>query len=314
MPIAQLDNKEIANTYQQMIKNLDKDLVRSWVESIFFEKEIKITKEQIESIIDIAFSKNSVVSKALIEQIISENTKNQVVVLEISVKKLIDMYKNKLSEHEIQQIIDMDPSPTKKYSQWMIKRYIEEHPVMSYMKGLIEEFHDYANRKLIKGQDADIFRYKTLERLQDKLAEVDPVSKSQMKKTVVNLDYIDPNDVVYENDKVVVVEPKDWKSSCKYGYSSWCTASTNPLRNQWANYRYQNNYSIYYLIPKIEIPKEYTPTAILVGDDGHYEVYSRTNAYDNRAREGGKFYEEFMHNIAPMLGFEFKNGKLLPVE
>ena len=67
---------------------------------------------------------------------------------------------------------------------------------------------------------------------------------------------IDPKDVVYKNDNVIILEPKTTESSIKYGRGSrWCTAADSTYRNYFFSYYYNQHVSLYYIIPLTDITK-----------------------------------------------------------
>lgn len=200
---------------------------------------------------------------------------------EASLKQLKQIYvdTHKIDSNTFKKINDIDVSDTNKYTQWMIKRYLDKNEdrskLLSIFSDLIPKFNILSNKKLLKPKEKDIQIYKSTEQLYDVLKhyDIDKLSKSQISKGVKNFDSdIDPKDVVFSNDKVVIVQPKKTDTSCKYGAGTkWCTAARGHS-NYFNQYFYQSNVTLYYILPK---NKNEEKVAVAVYENGHMEIYNK---------------------------------------
>ena len=193
------------------------------------------------------------------------------------VKDLEEMYvkTGKIAPHVFEMLVGIDPTETKKYLQWMIKRAIEEHnpETLNRLKGLIPNFHQLVNvKKLITGPDSDIFQYKSIEKLYDKVKQFEEVKTGGE----VEREIAAGAEKIYENDNVIVVQPKTMDASCKYGKGTkWCTAAEKSY-NYFDDYYYRNSVNLYYVIPKdnVKLKKDvYSKIAVAVHPNGKKEYF-----------------------------------------
>jgi REP element-mobilizing transposase RayT len=117
---------------------------------------------------------------------------------------------------------------------------------------LVKDFEQFSNKLEIK----DINQYKSFNQLQDvilKLKEVQ-LPKSQVEK-------------IYEDDKFLVVKPKNEEASCKYGSNTkWCVTSKGS--GHFGRYT-AGRQSLYFIINKSKSTnKNYSKVAIHFDDEG----------------------------------------------
>lgn len=181
--------------------------------------------------------------------------------IEDKVQNLKSIYvdTHKLPEHIFDRLIEIDPSPTKKYLQWMVLRYIKERSIGGTMfdtlATIIPQFHELAQRRIITGAAADIGQYKTVESLIDVLAQYETKADEAYAKSGVSLKNpakdVKPEDIVFENDKVVIVNPKNTLDSQKYGHGAgWCTRAEDDAICRFNQYFFSHNTNLYYILPK----------------------------------------------------------------
>ena len=186
------------------------------------------------------------------------------ILFEASLKQLKKIYidTKKIPEHIFNEIVELDSSDTNKYTQWMIKRYLDKNEdrrtIINIFKDLIPKFHKLAKNKILKQGKNDIQKYKTTESLYDMLKyyEDDKLTKSQLSKGVKDFEKdIDPKDLVWENDKVVIVEPSRRDRSCKYGAGTkWCTSARG--HSNYFNSYYDRGVRLFYILPKDKSDKQ----------------------------------------------------------
>lgn len=181
---------------------------------------------------------------------------------EANVKKLYQQYvenpkrmERRIPKEDFNQLVEIDPSSTNKYLPWMIKRYFEERDrdLFNHLKIIIPRFHELTSSKRITGKETNIFQYKTSEDLYDKIKyyEKDELSRSQIKKGIKSIEDIDPKDIVWKNDKLVIVLPPNREKSCKYGRNTkWCTSGSTD--NYFSRYYFLNHANLYYFLPLVD--------------------------------------------------------------
>ena len=79
----------------------------------------------------------------------------------------------KLSAKDLKQIINIDPTPTKKFVGWISKIWITEKPNVNILTNTIEEYNVFLNKG--KAKTKDINTFKSFEELKK---EVDHLNQS----------------------------------------------------------------------------------------------------------------------------------------
>jgi hypothetical protein len=196
----------------------------------------------------------------------------------------------KLSEDDLKKLIEIDPTPQKKYVGWLSKIWINENPDFDDLRNTIEEFDVFANKG--KTKIKDIYQVKKFDDLKQ---EVDRINKSGENISVKDLesDY----DIVIDNSDLIIASPHTHEASRYLGLSkfafrdcgdggkdsSWCT--TYKVPDHFNSYYYKNNVTFYYikikskeLAEKIKeaFPtkyKQYMVVALAVLDNGQIDGY-----------------------------------------
>lgn len=230
-------------------------------------------------------------------------------------ENLIDKYKNELNisdfEELLSDIIELDPSATKKYSEWMIKEFIRVYKSPEYntssMADLIIFIGDQIKTfdelsKSITDKDIEIF-----------LALIDsyksngfryfnnPSEENRIKRSpkdiysyptvwtiqLMNRSILKRKDdqkqeeehkknvnKIYEDDRFLVVQPFTHKASCYYGASTrWCTTSKGSSR-EFDNYTKDGN--LYYFIDKKNMGhSRFGKMALYIDNDDNYTVFDQ---------------------------------------
>lgn len=164
----------------------------------------------------------------------------------------------KLSDDELKTLIDIDPTPTRKYVGWMAKQWVTKQVTdIDDLRNTIEEFNTFLEKG--KTKTKDIYQIKTFKSLQD---EVDSINQSGEGVSVKDLesDY----DTVLDNQDLLIMSPHTHEASRKLGLSqfafrdcgdgskdsSWCTTYKAP--DHFNDYYYTNNVTFYYIKVKSE--------------------------------------------------------------
>jgi len=196
----------------------------------------------------------------------------------------------KLSEEDLKKLIEIDPTPQKKYVGWMSKIWITEKPDLDDLRNTVEEYNTFLNKGKVKTKD--INQFKSFKALHD---EVNQINQSGEAVSVKDLesDY----DTVIDNDRLLIMSPHTHEASRKLGLSyfsfrdcegggkdsAWCTTYKAP--DHFNDYYYTNNVTFYYvrvkspeLIQKLKeaFPKRYKElevVALAVLDGGEIDGY-----------------------------------------
>lgn len=228
----------------------------------------------------------------------------------------------KIDKRIFNALVQKDPTPQKKYIEWMARTFprmpsLTKYDVISRFDDLcnknqienkdigryehIEQVDDAVRQAEIKyaekSGDAQTKSglYKDLTAITAKISkERDPdkrealMTKKNQIAAKINamkdfLKDINPKDVIFQNENVIVVRPPDVDSSCKYGRGSrWCTAAMGS-RNYFNSYYFGRGVNLYYIIPLIEMHNDkLDKIAVAVYPNGEKEIY---DAHDARIDE-----------------------------
>jgi len=203
-------------------------------------------------------------------------------------KQLVDS--GKLSLEELTTLIDIDPSPQKKYVGWMAKIWIVEKPDIDDLRNKIEEFNTFLNKNKTITKDINLF--KTFKALTDEVNNINDSGEGVSIKDLEN-DY----ETIVDNNNLLIMSPHTHEASRKLGLSffsfrdcrdggkdsSWCTTYKAP--DHFNDYYYTNNVTFYYikvksveLINKVKeaFPSKYKQlgvVALAVLDNGKIDGY-----------------------------------------
>jgi hypothetical protein len=223
------------------------------------------------------------------------------ILLEGKKETLIDKYKDTETFVDavelLEKLIDGDPSPTKKYSEWMIKQMIGLGNPLTYSIAdnvnlfieLIEKFHKLSSsitpedityaettsslvngNKILNGPK-DINKYDSIWGLQSVLSAVYLRNVQKEKERGAK----NESDRIYEDNRFLIVQPYTHGASCYYGRNTkWCTTSKGDTR-----YfdKYSDEGNLYYIIDKKSNDPIWGKMALLVRNDGKTEVYDQTD-------------------------------------
>jgi len=154
---------------------------------------------------------------------------------------------NDFAERAMEQFEAADPSPNKKYTQWMARlfaspqntRITQIEDMVSTVATYLAKFDKLNRKKRIAAPFNDINRYKTFDEFLDRMDEYEDVEDDADKGRA---------EKIYDSSEVAIVHPLDEPAACRYGRGTrWCTAATHGT-----NYfeRYNRQGPLYILIPK----------------------------------------------------------------
>jgi|688.fasta_scaffold03070_22 hypothetical protein len=162
----------------------------------------------------------------------------------ISEDKKDDLLKQYGEDYEwlIDYLYDEDPSPSKKYVNWMVKTYLNNESIdQTNMAGMIQ----YFDKNQHKFQKKDIYQYTYDELVRAYEQALTKISKREISSAGV--------EKLYEDERYVLVRPKNEEASCKYGANTkWCIASR--MNNYFYSYSDENLF--FFIIDKLRQPIE----------------------------------------------------------
>ena len=166
----------------------------------------------------------------------------------------------KLSPTDFEEIVRIDPSPTKKYTGWLARQWVNKTTSgiqsIDNLRNTIEEYDAFVTSG--KAKTKDIFQFKSFADLKK---EVDELNASGVEsKSELRDDY----EIVTDDDKVLIAVPHSHEASrylglSKFTYrdcegggkdSAWCTTYKAP--DHFHNYYYKQGITLYYVRVKNE--------------------------------------------------------------
>lgn len=239
-------------------------------------------------------------------------------------ERIIDKFLNQLEPlgdeaiKYAEKIIDNDPSSTKKYSEWAIKKFITiggkfslQHTTDEISK-IVKNYHSIVDRlskekveKMMDGDESettfnsedsknkvlrspkDINSFETLYELQKFLTLYDRFQflSDQEEKSKKE------SEKLYEDDRFLIIRPLSHTSSCYYGANTkWCTTTRD---NEDYFNRYTSKGKLYYIIDKKSSDRTYGKMALLIPfGNGTPEVYNQ--------QDGGERYAFLLERFSPI--------------
>jgi hypothetical protein len=166
----------------------------------------------------------------------------------LSEGKLDDLLQKYDEEYEwiINYFYEEDPTPTNKYFTWLSKVYIDrnERGLETDEDGLLEMVK-YFDKNQHKFEKKDIYQYTYDEFIQKYEEAITKMSKREIVSSGV--------EKLYEDDRYLLIRPKNKEASCKYGANTkWCIASVS--NNYFDNYKVNNLF--FFIIDKLRQPIE----------------------------------------------------------
>lgn len=159
----------------------------------------------------------------------------------------------KLSQDDLKKLIEIDPTPTRKFVGWMAKQWVLGNiKDIDDLRNTIEEFNTFLEKG--KTRTKDIYQIKSFQDLAD---EIDQLNKSG--EGISNKELESDYDTVIDNSELLIMSPHTHEASRKLGLShfafrdcgegtkdsSWCTTYKAP--DHFNDYYYTNNVTFYYI-------------------------------------------------------------------
>jgi tetratricopeptide (TPR) repeat protein len=180
-------------------------------------------------------------------------TKNKKYIIENISQAKIYVGQEELSENELKKLIEIDPTPTRKYVGWMAKQWVTKTVTdIDDLRNTIEEYNTFLNKGKAKTRDINQFKsFKDLKK------EVNDLNDSGASVSVKDLesDY----ETIIDNKNLLIIVPHTHEASRKLGLSqftfrdcgdgkkdsAWCTTFKSP--EHFNDYYYNRGVTFYYI-------------------------------------------------------------------
>jgi hypothetical protein len=178
----------------------------------------------------------------------------------------------KITQNEFKEIVEIDPSKTKKYLNQLCLFYIQGAKIEE-LQELITIYDTLLNKRLIK--NTDINSFKTFD---DFKQTVDLNKDKQLKTSQKEQTKIKDAEIILDNDDFLIVSPNSHSASCIYGAGTkWCISRKE---SRWWNEYAEKFIKHYFIINKKLSPKNrFYKITVSVYQTGDKEVF---DAQDKR--------------------------------
>ena len=199
-------------------------------------------------------------------------------------EEFVARFSKKFNEAQLQQIINVSESlPGQNKYLNFIGNVVNPNNFdtdMSKLESLLKRFSTIGPNLPIK----DINQYKTIEQLKNVIDEYNNKIRREVKSD-------EQSDLVYEDDDMVVIQPKTYEASCKYGAGTkWCTTSTKSHFDT-----HNKNGKLFYFIDKKKPTSDpLYKVALYYTFDDNMKFY---NATDDVIKSGWIFGSKKLKNI-----------------
>jgi hypothetical protein len=132
----------------------------------------------------------------------------------------------------LKKVESADPTPNKQYTEWLIRRYIDDsiimfEDVLSTTADMLERYHTLKVHRKLPQAIADIGRFKTRSQLIDLDYSVSETYNEFIKDKPEVISKGNATEIVNDANFRIII-PHDQEASCYYGQGTrWCTASKN---------------------------------------------------------------------------------------
>ena len=171
---------------------------------------------------------------------------------------------NQISPEEFNLIKDLDPSKNFKYVEKMIDVYVKESPSLEELANTFKDFDEMSKKNQLK--NSDITSYGSfsdiLDTTQNTFSEYKEKIETKAKGNEV--------DIVYEDDKVLVLIPRTHEAVCKYGSGTkWCITEEDPVH--YLNYLRKSITHYFVIMKGLPMDDPDYKMAVSVTEDGGFE-------------------------------------------
>lgn len=200
-------------------------------------------------------------------------------------EKYAKQYDGKLDRDLFDKAVELDPTSNGqnkvgKYTDWIIKNQLFDVD-SDQLHDLLNKFTKYKNKIDPSKRDINKLSYEDLQQIIAEIEKEVPMSKKE-KKNAGRIKAEKESEVLFNNDKYIVVSPKTQFASCFYGAGAdWCTARQDKISNMF--YQYNRDGKLYIILNKKTKEK--------------YQLYKNDEGtkfeYKNSSNESFNPYAEF---------------------
>jgi len=195
-----------------------------------------------------------------------------------------------ITADQVNMIKNIDPTPTKKYTNWMCNVWLNEKVDLDTLRNYVEEFFTTAEKNRIENKD--IYSYPNFESLKN---EVDKLNE---RETASLKDLENKYDIIRDDDTVFIAVPYTHEASRKLGFTyfqgnkgnssecAWCTTYKNS--SHFNSYYYDSKVTFYYvklkdltLLKLLPTTYDFRNVAIVVHSSGKIEAYDNKDSLIN---------------------------------
>lgn len=202
----------------------------------------------------------------------------------------------------IDQLSSADPSGNMKYLRWMAAQVLSGGYTTEETSDAIKKFHSQINRIT----DKDIMSYDSVEDV------IKALPTSEKSNRQIGIERKSNSDVIYKDDRFVVVIPHDREASCAYGHGTrWCISATDS-QNYFDNYS-EGNTGFFMIFDKRPTRPKMTKVAcaMLLGQSNPWNDAEWFDAADQSVDSGEiwKYYGPKIHTIVTAIDNKLRDYK-----
>jgi hypothetical protein len=178
--------------------------------------------------------------------------KNKSIILENLKQAKSYLTAGKISQEDLTNIVNADPTPQKKYVGWMAKIFIQDKTDIDDLRNTVEEFNTFLNKGKTRTKDINAFKS-----FKDLKSEIDNLNNSGEGISIGDSE--NDYEVIINNSDLLIICPHTHEASRKLGLSkfafrdckgggkdsAWCTTYKAP--DHFNDYYYKNNVTFYYI-------------------------------------------------------------------
>jgi hypothetical protein len=161
--------------------------------------------------------------------------KNKSIILENLKQAKSYLTTGKISQEDLTNIVNADPTPQKKYVGWMAKTFIQDKTDIDDLRNTVEEFNTFLNKGKTKTKDINSFKS-----FNDLKSEIDDLNNSGEGISVRDLE--NDYEIIIDSSDLLIISPHTHEASRKLGLSkfafrdcegggkdsAWCTTYKAP--------------------------------------------------------------------------------------
>ena len=163
----------------------------------------------------------------LYEDFIGESDRKQL--------EIVNRYTNVIPHNIFNKLMSIDKTPNVKYLDKICRFFLDSkgHDIINRLDTLIPSFDKLVSKKILKGVESDINKYKSIDELEKKVNDnLDIMTKRDEFKLIKTTG----TELILKDENNIVLLIKDMDASIKYGKGTkWCISAED--NNMFKDYR-----------------------------------------------------------------------------